>query len=73
MKTMSEYLCPYNPAEGNAKEEVKLFMLKKKKKKEWQYRVKEVKLAVGSLQLRIRNNYSHQGSGETGTLCCYLT
>lgn len=30
---MSEYLCPYNPAEGNAKEEVKLFMLKKKKKK----------------------------------------
>lgn len=29
---MSEYLCPYNPAEGNAKEEVKLFMLKKKKR-----------------------------------------
>lgn len=67
MKTMSEYLCPYNPAEGSAKEEVKLF----RQKRQRQYKVREVKLALGSLQLR--NSYSHEGSVETGTLCCDLT
>ena len=68
---MSEYLCPDNPAEGNAKEEVKLFMLKKKKKKKERMKRKRVSAGKAWVAGFRRSNLTQKISVEIEPLTAF--